>query len=261
MPPARELALAAALAWAVGGEYLLPPSQRLPAVAASAAAAAAPAVAFASAVAATASAALPLPLPYAAAAALAAALLLYLVLSGEPPVVRVPELAVGPLPARRVTDTALSLPTRPGVIQCYSPSTLQFLGEVPVTTPEGVAAAVARGRALQPRWAATSFDERRRVLRMMASAILAAEDDIVRVSAVDTGKPRVDAQFGEVLSTLGKLAWLCESGEAALAPQARATNLTSAHKMASVVYQPLGVIGACVRGRCGARVGWLRVGW
>jgi hypothetical protein len=251
-PPPRELALAAALAWAVGGEYLLPPSQRLPAVAAAAAAAAAPAVAFASAAAAAAAAALPLPaLPYAAAvAALVVAALLYLLLSGEPPVVRVPELAVGPLPSRRVTDTSLSLPSRPGVIQCYSPSTLQFLGEVPVTTPEGVAAAVARARALQPRWAATSFDERRRVLRLMASAILAAEDDIVRVSAVDTGKPRVDAQFGEVLSTLGKLAWLCESGEAALAPQPRATNLTSAHKTASVVYQPLGVIGAYMRAAC-----------
>lgn len=164
-------------------------------------------------------------------------------------VVKVPALSAGPISQRVVESTALQLPNRPGLIQCYSPSTLQFLGEVPITSAEGVKAAVARTRALQPAWAATTFAERRRVLRMMSAAILAHEDEIVRISCIDTGKPRVDAQFGEILSSLGKLDWVIKQGEAALRPEARATNLTSAHKTARVEYHPLGVIGAWAMAR------------
>jgi acyl-CoA reductase-like NAD-dependent aldehyde dehydrogenase len=115
---------------------------------------------------------------------------------------------------------------------------------VPVTTPAQVAAAVERGRLLQKTWARTSFAERRRVLSMLKAAVLAQQDDIVRISCIDTGKPRVDAQFGEILSTLGKLDWVISRGEEVLRPEPRATNFTSAHKRAQVEYHPLGVIGA-----------------
>lgn len=183
------------------------------------------------------------PLPYAAVAAALLAVVGYALLFPSIPVVRVPELATAPIPTRRVTDTALQLPSRPGLIQCYSPSTLQFLGEIPVTTAEGVKATVARARALQAVWAGTSFAERRRVLRMMQATILAHQDEIVRISCIDTGKPRVDALFGEILSSCGKLQWVADSGEAYLRPEPRTTNLTSAHKVARVEYHPLGVIG------------------
>ena len=78
---------------------------------------------------------------------------------------------------------------------------------------------------------------------MISEAVLAQQDDIVRLSCIDTGKPRVDAQFGEVLSTLGKLDWVIKSGEEVLAHETRATNFTSVHKRARVEYQPLGVVG------------------
>jgi acyl-CoA reductase-like NAD-dependent aldehyde dehydrogenase len=102
---------------------------------------------------------------------------------------------------------------------------------------------VARGKAVQAAWARTTFAERRRVLRMIKAVIMAQQDDIVRLSCIDTGKTRVDAQFGEVLSSLGKLDWVIDHGEAALAPEARPTNFTSMHKRARVEYHPLGVIG------------------
>ena len=150
--------------------------------------------------------------------------------------------------ARRVTTPALTLPSRPGVIQCYSPATLTFLGEVEITTPDEVRRAVAKCRALQPAWASTSFAERKRVLQMMKAVLLEQQDDIVRLSCMDTGKPRVDAIFGEVMSTLGKLDWLLGHGEAALAPETRTTNFTSIHKRARVEYVPLGVIGEAYDG-------------
>ena len=153
------------------------------------------------------------------------------------------DLSPGAQPTRTVATPALSLPDRREWIQCYNPATMAFLGEVAVSSPDDVRRIVARARALQPAWAATSFEERRRVLRTMKAAVLAQQDDIVRLSCIDTGKPRVDALFGEVMSTLGKLDWLIAAGEQALAPQARATNFTSMHKRARVEYSPLGVIG------------------
>jgi acyl-CoA reductase-like NAD-dependent aldehyde dehydrogenase len=53
----------------------------------------------------------------------------------------------------------------------------------------------------------------------------------------------IDAQFGEILSTLGKLSWVIAEGQNVLAPQTRATDFTSMHKRARVEYCPLGVVG------------------
>lgn len=143
----------------------------------------------------------------------------------------------------RVTTTDLRLATAPEVIQCYEPATLAFLGTVRVTSPEEVAVVVAKGRACQALWGQSSWEARRHVLRMIKRAILAQTDDIVRLSCMDTGKPRMDAQFGEILASCGKLEWVIAEGERVLAPESRATNLTSLHKVARVEYTPLGVVG------------------
>lgn len=42
-----------------------------------------------------------------------------------------------------------------------------------------------------------------------------------RVSAIDSGKPMVDAAFGEVIVTCEKIWWLVQQGERYLAPEAR----------------------------------------
>ena len=248
MPSQRELLLSTALAWLLlDAAGYLPPAYGGAATLRSLGAAAAPALAAAlSLLSGLSTLLIPAgtpPLAVAAALLCIAAAAYTLLSPAAPSAVRVPELTPAPISSRRVSTTALSLASRPGLIQCYSPSTLQFLGEVPVTSGAGVRAVVARARALQPAWGATSFRERRRVLRTMSATILAHADEIVRLSCIDTGKPRVDAQFGEILSSLGKLAWVAAEGEAVLRPQARLTNLTSAHKAAAVEYHPLGVIG------------------
>jgi len=56
----------------------------------------------------------------------------------------------------------------------------------------------------------------------------------------------VDAQLGEILTTLGKIDWLVaktNGGEDALRAEYRVTNFTSMHKSARMEYVPLGVIG------------------
>lgn len=91
--------------------------------------------------------------------------------------------------------------------------------------------------------ARSTFAERRRVLKTMKAAILSQADSIVALSCLDTGKPRVDATFGEVLASVGKLDWVIGEGEKVLSPESRPSNFTSAHKKAAVHYAPLGVLG------------------
>jgi acyl-CoA reductase-like NAD-dependent aldehyde dehydrogenase len=63
---------------------------------------------------------------------------------------------------------------------------------------------------------------------------------------LDSGKTRVDALFGELLVTAEKLKWTIDHGEKALKPSSRPTNLLMMYKSNSVVYEPLGVVAACV---------------
>ena len=57
-------------------------------------------------------------------------------------------------------------------VQCYAPATGQFLGLVNPSTPAGIDRAVAQAAAAQEKWAKTSFEERRKVLRTMLKHVL-----------------------------------------------------------------------------------------
>jgi acyl-CoA reductase-like NAD-dependent aldehyde dehydrogenase len=66
------------------------------------------------------------------------------------------------------------------------------------------------------------------------------------VCARDSGKARVDAAFGEVMTTCEKLWWLIDHGERALSPEKRPSGRMMFYKSARVEYVPLGVVGAIV---------------
>jgi len=140
-------------------------------------------------------------------------------------------------------EMLLKDPSRPGKVQCYDPSTLKKLGEVEAMTPERVHEAVAKSRTAQAEWAKTSFSERRRVLNTIQNYILSHQDDICRVCALDSGKPKLDALLGEVLTTCEKIRCVCANGEKWLKPDYRPVGPLMTHKNAFVEYQPLGVLG------------------
>ena len=133
--------------------------------------------------------------------------------------------------------------SRPGKILCWDPSTNDFLGEAVAMDAAAVTACVDRARAAQVAWAQTTFSQRRRVMRMLNKAILARQDDICRLSTRDSGKTRMDALLGEIMTTCEKIAWINREGEAALATSYRKTNLMMMHKSARVEYVPVGVLG------------------
>jgi len=132
------------------------------------------------------------------------------------------------------------------IIPCFDPSTLRTLGEVEVTSPKEVAAKVAKARVAQEEWQRSSFGQRRKFLKILLRYILDHQDDICRVSARDSGKPMVDANFGEVLVTCEKITWLLNEGERWLQPEARSKSGMMFYKKARVEYVPVGVMGAIV---------------
>lgn len=117
---------------------------------------------------------------------------------------------------------------------------------MPAATTAEIDDKLAAAAAAQPAWAATSFAQRRAVLRSLMRHVLDHADDICRLAALDSGKTMVDAHLGEILVTVEKIRWTLAHGEAALRPQGRPTNLLMAYKRNSVYYEPKGVVAALV---------------
>lgn len=132
---------------------------------------------------------------------------------------------------------------KPNVIQCYDPSTQQWLGEVTAMTEKEVNEVCRKSAEAQKEWSNTTFAERRTVLRTIQKYMVRHVDEICRVSARDSGKPVVDAALGEVLTTAEKIRTIVASGELWLEPDRRAVGPMFLHKRAQVEYVPLGVIG------------------
>lgn len=142
------------------------------------------------------------------------------------------------------SDTVnLKDPDAPYTIQCFDPSTLQKLGEVKAMTAEEVNVACAKATEAQKAWAKTSFAQRRKVLRTLQKYIVDHVEDICRVCARDSGKPKVDALLGEVMTTCEKIRCINANGELWLQKDYRPTGPMMVHKTAYVEYVPFGVLG------------------
>ncbi len=131
----------------------------------------------------------------------------------------------------------------PTILQCYSPSTLEKLGSVPNHTAEQVSNLARRSKLAQQAWKATTFAQRRRVLRTLQRYIVSHIDEICQLCAQDSGKTQVDALLGEILTTCEKIRALLHHGESWLECSPREVNPMMMHKTAYVQYVPLGVLG------------------
>jgi len=69
-----------------------------------------------------------------------------------------------------------------------NPATLDVVGSVRVTAPEGVAQAVDEARAAQEIWARATFGERRVLLVDVARLVLERMDEIAATITAETGK-------------------------------------------------------------------------
>ena len=149
-------------------------------------------------------------------------------------------IKASPAPAKMVD---LVDKKRPGRLQCYDPSTNQRLGDVPAMTTADVGTLCARAREAQAKWVNTTYAQRRKVLRTIQKYVVEHIEEITRVCSRDSGKPKVDALLGEVMTTCEKIRCVNFNGEEWLRPQYRPVGPMMAHKTAYVEYVPYGVLG------------------
>lgn len=131
-------------------------------------------------------------------------------------------------------------------VPCYDPATMEGLGEARAYEEEEVEECLRRAEEAHKEWRKSSWEQRRRLMRILQRWILENQRLICEVSSKDSGKAMVDSAFGEVMVTLEKIEWLCQEGEKALRPERRKPGKMMFYKRAWVEYVPVGVAGAIV---------------
>ena len=130
-------------------------------------------------------------------------------------------------------------------IPCIDPATRRALGEVVISTPAEVRAAVERARNAQRSWRNTTFAQRRQVLQRVLDRLLDDDERLIELVVRDCGKTRENALMGEIWPVCEKLRWTISEGASHLKSE-RVSSGMLLHKRARLEFKPLGVIGAIV---------------
>ena len=120
-----------------------------------------------------------------------------------------------------VKDMQLLNKDDPSKLNCFDPSTKQLIGYAKNMNADDVQEILLKAKAAQKEWKKTTYAQRRMVLRTIQKYIVEHVEDICRVSARESGKPKVDACVGEILVTCEKIRTICEWGEFWLKPDHR----------------------------------------
>lgn len=148
--------------------------------------------------------------------------------------------AVDPGRARRYATRVVASPTAQTFTRT-SPLTGGPIAALPLSTTEDVRRAVAAARAAQTRWAATSFDERRRIMLRFHDLVLAKQVELLDLIQIESGKVRKQA-FEEVLDTALAARYYGRTAEAHLKPQ-RVAGAFPVLTQTQVLHHPKGVVG------------------
>ena len=129
-------------------------------------------------------------------------------------------------------------------LQLRSPVTLEATGELVCANTEDVTAAIARARAAQPAWAATSMKHRAAIIQRALQVVLERQDEIIDTVVAETGKARTDAMSMEVFSVADSLCYYAKHAEKFLKPRKRRVHgVLGIVKQLRILYKPLGVVG------------------
>ncbi|TIA75568.1 hypothetical protein E3P91_00295 [Wallemia ichthyophaga] len=131
-------------------------------------------------------------------------------------------------------------------ITCYDPSTAQFIDLIKSDNASDINAKISLAKSCQNSWSASSWSRRFNVLNTLLDWLTRDIDNLVDVACRDTGKTKIDAAFGEILTTAEKIKWSLKNAKSILSPQSRPTNLLLAHKSSKIYYEPLGLTLASV---------------
>ena len=127
-------------------------------------------------------------------------------------------------------------------IEVYNPATLERTGEIEVSTPSDVQAAVERARKAAEGWRALSFEERGRIMRRVRDVLLERADDLAETICRDTGKPRMEALSNEIFPACDSLTYYAKKTKRILRDEKKSLHMLKNKKLV-LSYRPMGVIG------------------
>jgi acyl-CoA reductase-like NAD-dependent aldehyde dehydrogenase len=130
-----------------------------------------------------------------------------------------------------------------GELVSIDPATLVEVGRVPRTPPEAIGEIVAEARHAQERWARSTWDDRRGLVRAVSRVLLSRADELATTVTAEVGKPLPEAYLHEAFPSLDALAWLADEAEAALAPEEVPIGVPFLrHKRIELLHEPRGVV-------------------
>lgn len=148
--------------------------------------------------------------------------------------------AVDPGRARRLASRVVASPTAE-TFSRTSPLTGGPIATLPLSTAADVSRAVDAARAAQVRWAATSFEERKRILLRFHDLVLAHQVELLDLVQIESGKVRKNA-FEEVLDTALVSRYYARTAESHL----RQRSVAGAYPVLTqtrMLHHPKGVVG------------------
>jgi len=137
--------------------------------------------------------------------------------------------------------TTTRAPAASATLVVRDPARGTVIEELPADDAGAVAAAVARGRAAAPAWAALGPRRRARLVKRARREMVRDRAAILSLLERETGKARFDVA-GELMGTCMEIGWLARHAAKWLAPE-RVSARPLFGKKAIVAYKPRGVVG------------------
>ncbi len=130
------------------------------------------------------------------------------------------------------------------LIESIDPATGVVIARLEATPPSEVPSILAQARRAQAAWAAESLQERCALVHRLRETIYARRQEIAERVMRESGKPRVEALFADVLVSLDTAAYYANQAPTLLLPEhVPHHNPAVKAKSGSLHYEPYGVIG------------------
>jgi acyl-CoA reductase-like NAD-dependent aldehyde dehydrogenase len=127
-------------------------------------------------------------------------------------------------------------------IQVLEPATREPLGEVTISSPADVRAAVLRARAAQPEWEALGFEHRARYMLKALDHLVKNQDAFIDPISRETGRSELETVIIDIFPACDSLSYYARRAEKILRDETRTMHLLRDKRLV-VTYRPLGVIG------------------
>jgi acyl-CoA reductase-like NAD-dependent aldehyde dehydrogenase len=137
-----------------------------------------------------------------------------------------------------------SIPPATKFVDSIDPSTNEVIARFEATKPSDVPGMLEKARTAQAEWAARSTRERCKKLRRLRDVIFERRQEIANIIIRESGKPRVEAIFTEILLALDTLDFFAKRAPRWLKPErVPHHNLAMKTKRGWLQFEPWGVLG------------------